>query len=152
MTANRFDIPLSVLAERAKKDMHTVARMAMMEVMGRIVQLSPVGNTDRWKRPVKGYVGGRFKNNWYASINVESTATSERIDASGSASLEQVKLAGTLPLGGVIYFTNSLPYAYRLEFEGWSKAAPAGMIRKAAGEFADAVEAAVARGKKGEEQ
>jgi hypothetical protein len=35
---------------------------------------------------------------------------------------------GSWRWGEIIYLTNSLPYARRLEY-GWSKQAPAGMVR-----------------------
>jgi hypothetical protein len=43
----------------------------------------------------------------------------------------------------VIYLTNALPYARRLEY-GWSKQAPSGMVRISAMRFAEAVRKAIA--------
>lgn len=76
----------------------------------------------------KGYVGGRFRGNWQTSVGEPITATIERIDPSGAASTADV-IAHMGGAGKVTYMTNNLPYAERLEYEGWSKQAPAGMVR-----------------------
>lgn len=77
----------------------------------------------------KGYVGGRFRANWVVSQGSIDRTTSEETNRAKSDGEAQKAL--TLELGGVIYLTNSLPYAQRLE-HGWSKQAPTGMVRKSA--------------------
>ncbi len=77
----------------------------------------------------KGYVGGRFRANWVVSQGAIDRTTSE--ETSRAKSDGEAQKALTLELGGVIYLTNSLPYAQRLE-HGWSKQAPTGMVRKSA--------------------
>ena len=75
----------------------------------KIIRLSPVDT-------------GRFKENWLTAIGEANTS----IDLPSGAGLTPiVKL---LRLGDTIFFTNSLPYAFRLEF-GWSNQAPRGMVR-----------------------
>jgi hypothetical protein len=88
-----------------------------------------------------GYVGGRFRANWnvsYGSPDGSITKSTEK----GRVVQEAAK-ALTLPVGGVIYMTNGLPYAHRLEYEGWSKQAPAGMVRVSAVEFSTHVRSAL---------
>ena len=48
-------------------------------------------------------------------------------------------MVATVPelAGNVVYLTNNLPYAQRLEYEGWSKQAPAGMVRVNMARIAD---------------
>ena len=77
-----------------------------------------------------GYTGGRFRGNWQVGLDVQPDGETGRIDKSGNMTmavgnymLEQFKV-GTK----AIYFTNNVPYAYRLEF-GHSSQAPNGMIR-----------------------
>lgn len=78
----------------------------------------------------KGYSGGRFKNNWQVGMGSINTTVEEAADASGSGSLNRAEAAlGSIKLGTVIYVSNNLPYAKRLEFLGWSKQAPNGMVR-----------------------
>jgi hypothetical protein len=76
----------------------------------------------------KGYVGGTFRANWTAGIGAIDRVTVESTDKSRSE--REAQRAVGAELGGVIYFTNSLPYAVRLE-NGWSQQAPAGMVKLA---------------------
>lgn len=85
--------------------------------------------TDFANKSGKGYVGGRFKNNWQVGIGFVNTDTSRNPDSNGAAAL--AAFAPTLnswKAGDTIYLTNSMPYAQRLEY-GWSKQAPGGMVR-----------------------
>ena len=82
---------------------------------------------------------GRFKANWNVSYGAPNTTTSAST-ASARATAE-VRKSLTLPVGGVVYLTNSLPYALRLEY-GWSKQAPTGMVRLTATEWRAKVAAA----------
>lgn len=84
----------------------------------------------------RGYTGGRFRANWNVSIGAPDNTTSETIDPSGGGTIARgtVALEG-IGAGVVIYLTNSLPYAVRLEY-GWSKhQAPSGVVRVVATEF-----------------
>lgn len=94
----------------------------------------------------KGYVGGRFRGNWQVTIGTPTTTQLPRIDPSGSQSIADA--AGALSAfecGPQIWITNNLPYGPRLEFEGWSKQAPAGMVRVSIAEFQDLMREAVER-------
>ncbi len=81
----------------------------------------------------KGYVGGRFRANWNVAAGTPDRTTTDATQRARSDAEAQKALS--LELGGVIYMTNSLPYAKRLE-DGWSKQAPTGMVRKSAIQFA----------------
>ncbi|CAG9416384.1 MULTISPECIES: hypothetical protein [Providencia] len=77
-----------------------------------------------------GYTGGRFRGNWQVTFDAPAEGETGRIDKSGRMTtavgkyvLEQFKVGMN-----AIYFTNNVPYAYRLEVEGHSKQAPNGMI------------------------
>lgn len=67
-----------------------------------------------------GYVGGRFRGNWQTSVAEPITNTIDRIDPTGAAAVADVvtNMGGA---GTITYLTNNLPYAKRLEYEGWSK-------------------------------
>lgn len=80
-------------------------------------------------RAGKGYVGGRFRANWQIGIASPNTATTDLIDPAGGATIGRLtSVAAAVHAGGVIYITNSLPYAIPLE-RGHSKQAPQGMVR-----------------------
>lgn len=72
---------------------------------------------------------GRLKNNWFSSVDAASAETTEQTADAARARLETAVSQG-YKLDKVFYFTNNLPYAYRIEFEGWSKKAPQGMVRR----------------------
>lgn len=76
----------------------------------------------------KGYVGGRFRANWNTSVSAPDETTTEDIDPTGAKATANVlaKMGGA---GSVTFLCNGLPYGERLEYEGWSKQAPAGMVR-----------------------
>jgi hypothetical protein len=53
----------------------------------------------------------------------------ETTDPSGAIARGKVEAAvATMELGDVVHMANNLPYARRLE-DGWSKQAPAGMVK-----------------------
>lgn len=122
-----WSIPLDRLAAKVGKDMETVVRKSTFDVWRAVVVRSPVDT-------------GRFKGNWNASFGSPDTSTTFSTDA-GRGALEAAR-ALTLPVGGVTYFSNGLPYASKLEY-GYSQQAPAGMVRVTAQEFSDYVSRAV---------
>ena len=80
---------------------------------------------------------GRLRNNWIPSINKSETSysklgsdTSKRRSRERPTLQETITKVNTLQLGDTFYFTNNLPYAKRIEFDGWSAKAPSGMVRK----------------------
>lgn len=81
------------------------------------------------KKP-EGYVGGRFKNNWYVGLDSQPTEKNDTPDASGQGSNSRgLAVLEVFRVGQVnsIYFTNNLPYAQALE-NGHSNQAPGGMV------------------------
>lgn len=91
-----------------------------------------------------GYVGGRFRGNWQVTFDVKASGTLERIDPQGDdtkAAAAGVVLGFTSDVG-TIWAVNNMIYGPRLEFEGWSSQAPAGMVRISVAEFQSFVNAA----------
>jgi hypothetical protein len=74
---------------------------------------------------------GRFRANWNIGIGSVDSNTSDATDISGSGAISKAvaELNSFKVNGQIIYITNSLPYAYRLEYEGWSSQSPQGMVR-----------------------
>lgn len=109
--------------EELKKDSANLTKTGRLKKRARVTDSMDV------KVPA-GYTGGRFRGNWQVGLDVQPDGETGRIDKSGNMTmavgnymLEQFKV-GTK----AIYFTNNVPYAYRLEF-GHSSQAPNGMIR-----------------------
>lgn len=114
-----------------------VVKKSALQVLDAIEQKSPVGDPDTWASPAPpGYTGGQFRANWNLSISSMDTSTTTDKDPSGEAAIKraQGRIEG-YQLGDKVFITNSLPYAYRLEYEGWSRQAPQGMVRITALEF-----------------
>ena len=103
----------SLTMEKALK----VKKQAAFELFRAIVYQTPV-------------LDGYLRNNWFVTIGNGTTETTADADASGSGAVRKAELVlaqASLPKD--IYFTNNLPYAYRIEFDGYSAKAPAGMVR-----------------------
>ncbi len=118
-----------------------VIRKVLIETGERIVQRSPVGQPRYWESPApKGYVGGRFRGNWQYGFSVMTDEQLDVIDASGSATIAKLtNSALSTKAVGVHFIYNTLPYAERLENEGWSDQAPFGMVSLVELEFAQIV-------------
>lgn len=77
---------------------------------------------------------GRLRGNWVISADNPADGTVSVKDPSGRITAGKVSsfindFDGTKDFD--VYLTNNLPYAYRIEYDGWSKTkAPEGMVRK----------------------
>lgn len=125
---SRWSIPLERLAERAGLKLDTVTRKVTLDLFTSVVQKSPVDT-------------GRFKGNWNVSTTTPNVSVSATIN--GARGLTEAQKALGIPAGGVVYLSNGLPYARRLEF-GYSGQAPAGMVRLSVREFRQFVAKATA--------
>ena len=101
-----------------------------------VVLKSPVGNPDLWKGPAPaGYVGGRFRANWNVGVGSKDLSTSVDIDKSGGSTISKgASEINNTEAYQIIWLTNNLPYASRLE-DGWSTQAPGGMVALAFAEL-----------------
>ena len=169
-----FLAAIQLFVDSSKQEMDEVVRRTGIKILGRLVDMSPVGQPDiglvnqtatayntavrehnatlrhdpanltksgRLKRGLRvndsmdikkldGYVGGRFKNNWYVGFDSQPTQSNDTPDASGQGSNSRgMAVLEVFRVGQVIsiYFTNSLPYAQALE-NGHSNQAPGGMV------------------------
>jgi hypothetical protein len=145
--ASSFALDVSKWVEKAKGRSDVVVRKVALELHTQIVMKSPVGNPSLWKQPRPGYVGGRFRNNWFPGVGTRSNSTTEQRDATGGQSVGRMQsLLPTIHAGDVIFTTNNLAYSMRLE-TGWSTQAPVGMVRVAVENYPGVIEQAVAEAK-----
>lgn len=120
--SNTFARDFAALLERAKDKQHQVVRKVSLDLYRSLVLKSPVDT-------------GRFRANWVTGVGAVNTATSEQVDPSGEGAIARAEGAlQNVQVGGVVYLTNSLPYAKRLEY-GHSKQAPGGMVRITVAEY-----------------
>lgn len=134
--AGSFTADLRRFVERANGNADAVVRKVTLDLGTAMIERTPVGDPLTWKQPAPpGYVGGRARGSWNYGYGAVPPPT-EAIDGSGGASMSRVAAGvnGHDPRG-LHYIINSVPYMRRLEYEGWSHQAPAGMVRITIVEF-----------------
>lgn len=129
MASKSFADQVQMFAVEVPSACAQVVQKAAIDIMGRLVERTPVGNPSLWKgRAPAGYVGGRLRGNW--NVGLGSIDSSERpVDKDGSSTKRRNEAEiGNAQKEQPIYITNSLPYAIPVEY-GYSTQAPAGMVR-----------------------
>ena len=71
---------------------------------------------------------GSFRSSWRMALNLRDTSTTVGGAAGSPLSAPTEAIPLTVMPGQRVVISNSLPYAYRLEF-GWSNQAPGGILR-----------------------
>lgn len=116
-----FLTDVSGFVNRATEALNKTAAEVETEVMTLVIMRSPVDT-------------GRFRGNWQTSVGSAATGEIERIGA--QPSIEEMRsVVSALKGGRVTFLSNNLPYGHRLEFDGWSDQAPAGMVRRTVSEY-----------------
>jgi hypothetical protein len=97
------------------------------------------------RTPVKT---GYLKGNWQPTLGAPAQGEVPRKSKEGGF-VKQLVLTTLekLEVGQSFFFTNCAPYAYRIEYEGWSSKAPRGMLRISVAEARRFVRAAIREGK-----
>ena len=114
--AGRFESQLRGFGVKALDKVDKVRRASVLELFKLVIMATPVDT-------------GRLRGNWQTTINSPAGAATTRDDPNGAAALAEV-MANLGSLADVVWFTNNLPYAERIEYEGWSRQAPEGMVRR----------------------
>lgn len=116
---SNFKIDITKFAQKAGKETDKVIREICLNLFNDIVYDTPVDT-------------GRAKANWFTGIGTPVNST---IDFDGGkTAAEGLAISRAMPdiakaTGNIFWISNNLPYIYRLEYEGWSKQAPRGMVR-----------------------
>lgn len=138
---------LNKICARAGDKAQTVVRKTALELQGLMIERTPVDS-------------GRAKGSWQAGVGVVNTAEGSA-DSTGASSLGRSQtVLDTWKPGQKIYLTLSLPYAKVMEYGqygnppgsangpktigGYSRQAPAGMVRLAVQSYSEALSKAVA--------
>jgi hypothetical protein len=113
-----FSLDLSKFTDLTEKKMTIVIKKSFIGLSSDIIKDTPVLN-------------GRLINNWFPAVNKFSDKTTVHKGKKGAARIaDAVKVGNSFELGDTITLSNNLPYAHRIEFDGWSSVkAPAGMVR-----------------------
>ena len=73
---------------------------------------------------------GRLRGNWQTTIRTPASGRLDRIQTGRSGEATQ-QVTATVTKPNVYLLTNNLPYAARIEYDGWSHTkAPQGMVRR----------------------
>lgn len=112
-----FSKKISSFAKQAKVAVEDDIRAAAFELFRSVISDTPVDS-------------GRLKGNWVASSESPTFVQLENVRTEEKTISDALPIISSFRLDGVIYLTNSLPYANRIEYEGWSQKAPDGMVRK----------------------
>lgn len=118
-----FSTDLRKFALATNRTMDETVRATVLELAVRVDMKSPVDT-------------GKFRGNWQIGEGRPDTRTDSPVDKQPLGSLPSAEVFARwqdqmegVYAGSLVFITNSLPYARRLEYEGWSKQAPAGMVR-----------------------
>ena len=109
-------LDLRKFAEKAGKNADIAIRTVCLDLTTGVVFKTPVDT-------------GRARGNWQASIGTPAVGEVATLDKSGTAAIAAAQGAIARAPGNVFVLANNLPYIARLEFEGYSNQAPAGMAR-----------------------
>lgn len=111
------------------QNMTQVLVLLMAEVDARLKMKSPVDT-------------GRFRASWTIGVGQPDSTVAPDV-VQGQVAIPEPRIPA-ITMGATYYHANSLPYARRLEY-GWSKQAPAGMVRLTAAEVPQILQALVAQ-------
>lgn len=110
-----FSSDIEKIAKKLNQSIESTVRATALELFGSIIDGTPV-------------LTGRAKGNWQTSINEPITSIVDRTGETESIA-ELKNVAGGSIAGKILWLSNNLPYIRRLEFDGHSSQAPAGMVR-----------------------
>ena len=111
-----FSDEISKHIEDIKRGNERTVRGAAVAAFGMIIKETPV-------------LSGRLRSNWFCSgIEGSGRVTDSVMSQSEKVSEVTGNIVSQLDWGTFI-LTNNLPYAERIEYEGWSDQAPIGVVR-----------------------
>jgi hypothetical protein len=130
MKGKSFKADIAKFAAKVSGTADQAVRKIALGIFANIVTASPVDT-------------GRFRGNWLIGLQSRPTEQLdvEVKDPTAVTQREGEKL-GEAKAGITIYLSNNLPYALRLEY-GYSRQAPAGMVRTTIANLDQIVEGAV---------
>lgn len=125
-----FSTDIQKFARKTGGSLEQVIRATCLQLSASIIERTPVDT-------------GRARANWQASVGRPELSVLDIEDKDGSAALAKVRQQVQSAPGSVFFLANNLPYIRRLEYDAWSKQAPAGMVRVTVQEFEQALSKAV---------
>lgn len=107
-------------------DMSRLKRAVMIKLFSAVIKDTPVGTSD----PKRHYTGGRLRGNW--TFTVGTPERTRRVNFSDPTPRVTEGVESKVnEQDGKVFLTNNMPYAGRIEYDGWSHTkAPEGMVRR----------------------
>lgn len=115
MSNDQFRRDMRRIIDKAKNKNDQLVSKLCLDMYSRLVFKSPVDT-------------GRFRANWQVGYGAPDTTITLATDLTGNAAVAKAEVELRGAGGNVVYLTNALPYAKRLE-DGWSKQSPFGMVK-----------------------
>jgi hypothetical protein len=118
-----FADDIEKFAEKSVRNAGVVHKRIALELFRRIVLKTPVDT-------------GRLRANWQAASKVYVNGTVDAEDPGGDRTVAAIVAAVEAgELLAPLTLVNNLPYARRIEYDSWSRQAPAGMVRTSIAEL-----------------
>lgn len=116
-----FSADLAAYAKKSNRTLDQSHRAVVIELFSGTIMATPV-------------LDGTLRANWNFSVGNPDrsvdTSKKDKAKSKRSSPTANAVVSSKIPIGGDVYLTNAMPYAYRIEYEGWSHTkAPAGMMR-----------------------
>lgn len=150
---NQFEESLKKFGQKAMNYANAVVHRVVIDLAATIIYRSPWGRPELWVRPAPpDYKPGQFRANWQYSEGVAPSKIVAKLDKEGKDTVRAIAKAikPTDAAEHVHFIVNKLPYGPRLEYEGWSSQAPAGMVGITVLQFDSIVKKAVGAVKAGQ--
>jgi len=129
-----FSADLRRFNRKTKGSLDRTRRIVIIKLFSAVIKDTPV-------------LSGRLRGNWQTTINSPATGVIGIRDEA-AAITEVQSMAARSKGSDVVILRNNLPYAYRIEFDGWSKVkAPQGMMRRNVARFQRLLREAVREGR-----
>ncbi len=119
-----FSAQISQYSKGTRDKIDRIRRGVTLKLLGAVVMDTPV-------------LSGRLRGNWRPSEGTPVLDAIDRVDPSGAIVMSEITAAVQASTGdAAVYLTNNLPYAKRIEYDGWSHIkAPEGMVRRNVARF-----------------
>lgn len=130
-----FAAQIATFSTKTSDRVNTTRRAICLRLFNAIIQDTPVDT-------------GRLRGNWQLSLRRPKRGEIERFDKTGVQALRLADQEMRGARGDVtVYFVNNLPYAARIEFTGYSRQSPEGMVRKNIARINSLVNQAITEGR-----
>lgn len=112
-----FESDLLAFANKSSKELDRIQRKSAFDLFALVVVETPV-------------LAGVLRSNWYPTIGYRNLQQTSLKTVSNTDMQQRIRSAlQGASVGNNLFLTNNLPYAERIEFDGYSEKAPDGMVR-----------------------